>query len=114
MRLIHIVKALRESASPSTLKMVYFALVQSVIGYCITVWGGATKTKFLRVERAQRAILKVMTKKPYRYPTKELYSNCKVLTVRQLFVLKSTLRRHLTLPKSDPTKRINLLPLKQN
>lgn len=110
MRLIHIFKYLRESASPDTLKMVFYALCQSVIGYCITVWGGATKTSLIRVERAQRAVLKVMLRKPYRYPTNQLYSDCKVLTVRQLFVLQSVLRRHASVSPSDPKKRTNIPP----
>ncbi|CAH2238904.1 jg13712 [Pararge aegeria aegeria] len=44
------------------------------------VWGGSNKTSLLRLERAQRAILKVITKKPYRYPTIDLYKDCKVLS----------------------------------
>lgn len=108
MRLIHIFKSLRESANFDTLKMVYYTLCQSIISYCISVWGGAIKTNFLRVERAQRAILKVMTRKPYRYPTTQLYSDCKVLTVRQLFVLQCIFRTHSTTPPSDPKKRRNL------
>lgn len=110
LRLIHVFKSLRESAKPDTLKMVYFALCQSVIGYCIVVWGGATKTCLLRVERAQRAILKVMSKKPYKFPTTDLYSFCKVLTVRQLFVLQSTLKRHSSFPPANPNKRRFLPP----
>ncbi|KAJ8720498.1 hypothetical protein PYW08_005963 [Mythimna loreyi] len=105
LRLIHIFKSLRESAGFDTLKMVYLALCQSIIGYCITAWGGAAKTCFLRAERAQRAILKVMTGKPRRYPTTQLYIDCQVLTVRQLFVLRSVLRVHGCLPPSDPRKR---------
>ena len=72
MRLIHIFKSLRDSANPDTLKMIFLALCQSVIGYCITVWGGAAKINFLRLERAQRAILKVMSRKSFRYPTTQL------------------------------------------
>ena len=109
MRLIHVFKSLRESANRDTLRMVYCALCQSVLGYCITAWGGAAKTKMLTVERAQRAILKVMTRKPYRFPTKELYSNCNVLTVRQLFILRSILRTHAKLPPPNPKKRLQLI-----
>lgn len=110
LRLIHIFKSLRESAGIDILKMVYFTLCQSIIGYCITVWGGAAKTHLLKVERSQRAVLKVMLRKPYRYPTTQLYSDCKVLTVRQLFVLQSVLRIHARLPPSDPSKRTYVPP----
>lgn len=73
--------------------------------YCIPVWGGAAKTKFIVVERAQRAVLKVMLGRPFRSPTTELYAECKVLTVRQLFVLRATLRKLNEIPLPDPTKR---------
>ena len=38
------------------------------------MWGGATKTKFLELERAQRCLIGVMFTKPYRFPTTELNS----------------------------------------
>lgn len=109
LRLIHTFKSLRSAADLDTLRMVYFALCQSILSYCIAVWGGATITNFLRVERAQRAILKIMTRKPFRYPTSQLYLDCRVLTVRQLYVLQSILRRHRSVPRSNPNKRINVL-----
>ncbi|KAJ8709030.1 hypothetical protein PYW07_007766 [Mythimna separata] len=36
--------------------------------------------------------------KPFRYPTSLLYEECQVLTVRQLFVLQTVMRKHLSLP----------------
>jgi hypothetical protein len=97
-KLIYIFKNLRNSADRCTLLTIYFGLCQSVISYCIPVWGGADKTSMLKLERAQRAILKVITCKKRTFPTKELYAECEVLTVRQLAVLRLILRRHQTLP----------------
>jgi hypothetical protein len=91
---IGIFKKLRHSADHSLLVMVYVTLCQSVISYCITVWGCATKTIMLEIERAQRSVLKVMLKKPFRFPTTALYSHANVLTVRQLFLLKLSLTTH--------------------
>lgn len=102
---IHLFKALRHSGDLETLKMVYTALCQSIIGYCILVWGGSGKTKFLELERAQRAVLKVMSQKPFRYPTNQLYTELKLLTVRQLFVLRTTLWKHTQVPPPDSNKR---------
>lgn len=93
-KLIFIFKKLRSVADYSVLKTVYYALCQSIFTYCISIWGGAPKTLFLPLERAQRAVLKVMTLKPFRYPTSQLYIDCAVLTVRQLFVLHTILRVH--------------------
>lgn len=104
-RLIHLFKILQDTTTRDKLKMVYLALCQSIIQYCIPVWGGSAKVRFLELERAQRAVLKVMHKKPIRYPTTQLYADSQVLTVRQLFVLRSILKVHHKVPPPDPKKR---------
>lgn len=93
-KLAYIFKQLRCSTNIEILKMIYYALVQSILTYCIPAWGGATRSVLLPLERAQRCILKVMIYKPIHFPTAELYMMCKVLTVRQLFVLRCILRKH--------------------
>lgn len=111
-KLIYIFKLLRNSADTSIMKMVYFALAQSLISYCITVWGGAPKTTLLPLERAQRAVIKIINKKSFRFPTHRLYAEYRVLTVRQLFVLQAILRCHRTLkydPKHTSSRRKDLV-----
>lgn len=93
-KLIWTFKNLRHVLTKTTLNQVYISLAQSVITYAIPVWGGATKTKFLELERAQRALLKVMYHKPFRYPTSELYLLCDLLTVRKLYILNLVLKTH--------------------
>lgn len=75
-----------------TTKMVYFALCQSIINYCIIAWGGAGKVHMLEVERAQRVILKVGAGLPYQYPTSHLYERWDVLSVRQMFIMTVLLK----------------------
>jgi hypothetical protein len=76
------------------------------IQYCITSWGGALKTNILPLERAQRAILKVANSLPFLNPTQLLYDACKVLTVRQLFILHTVLKQHaIILYNPDTTKK---------
>ena len=81
--------------------MVYYALCQSLIDYCITSWGGAAKTNLIEVERAQRAVLKVGAGLPFLYPTVDLFKHWDVLTVRQTFVLRTVLKEH-SLIQYDP------------
>lgn len=100
-KIMPILRKLRNSADLTTLRMVYFALAQSILNYCIPAWGGACVSHLLKLERAQRAVLKVMTRKPFRYPTTQLYLDCEVLSVRQLYVLQVMLRKHATLPFDD-------------
>lgn len=101
-KLTWIFKMLRHVADKKLLKLVYIALAQSIITYCLTVWGGALKTKFLMVERAQRALLKVMYFKNRRFSTQALYAVADVLTIRKLYILHTVIKRHKTL-KFDPS-----------
>ena len=93
-KLIYVFRKLRSSATQKILKIVYISLVQSILNYCIPAWGGTSKCTMLRLERAQRCILKVMTHKPRRFSTTDLYTVCNVLSVRQLFILQAILRKH--------------------
>lgn len=62
--------------------------LKSVISYCIPVSGGIV----LKLDRAQRAVLKVMISRPFKCRIFQVYQNCKVLIVRQLFPLHTILR----------------------
>jgi hypothetical protein len=97
-KLIYIFKQLRNSADHKTSKSIYFALCQSLLTYCIPAWGGMGKNTLLEVERAQRGILKTAASLPYRHPTLDLYKIWDVLTVRQLFITRTLLRKHNELP----------------
>jgi hypothetical protein len=116
-KLLHIFKNLRDSADSELITNVYLALGQSLITYCIPIWGGAATSHILELERAQRAVIKVMFKKPRRYPTKKLYEDTNLLTVRQLFIYNAILRQHkhfdpLTLPQHKRHIRIPVPTLK--
>lgn len=87
-KIVNVMKQLRDVATVDTLKLIYYALCQSLLMYCVTCWGSAGKTFMLQVERAQRSVLKVMLKKPRMYPTRDLYKEAAVLNVRQLFIFK--------------------------
>jgi hypothetical protein len=93
-KLMYIFKQLRLITNDKTLKNVYISLCQSLISYCVTIWGGAVKNTLIKLERAQRLILKICFLKPMLYPTLKLYSDCEVLTVRQIFVLNTILKQH--------------------
>lgn len=106
-KLTYIFKELRDIAERTTMRMVYEALVQSIISYCITTWGGACKTKMIILERAQRMILKVCLTKPRLFSTSKLYEETQVLTVRQMYIMRTVLLKHSDLPEKRK-KRIAL------
>lgn len=93
-KLIWIFKNLRYVATKELLIKVYTALAQSVMVYCIPIWGGSSKTKLLELERAQRTLLKVIHFKKYRFPTTELYKISDVLTARKLYILNCIVKLH--------------------
>lgn len=96
-KLMWVFKKLRQVANEELLISTYKALAHSVLSYCIPVWGGAAKTHLITLERAQRALLKTILFKPVRFPTFELHMSCKILTVRQTYILRSLLKKHTTL-----------------
>lgn len=109
-------KRLRSSADARVLRIVYTALCESVISYAIAVWGGAAKSHLIKLERAQRSILKATFRKPFRYSTRALYQETRFLSVRQLFILKVAVAFHRvtlnsSIYKKIKTKRIYKIPL---
>lgn len=97
-KLIWTFRSLRQVATKELITQIYVSLGQSIIMYCLPIWGGATKTKFLELERAQRALLKVMFFKPLRFPTESLYLATNLLSVRKLYILQIVLKKHKSLP----------------
>lgn len=93
-KLMHIFKKMRYIGDTKLITQVYLALCQSIIQYCVTSWGGASKTAVLPLERAQRSVLKVAFSLPFLFPTSMLYKTCNVLTVRQIFIVKLILKQH--------------------
>jgi hypothetical protein len=80
------------------LNQIYISLAQSIITYCIPVWGGAAKTEFLNLEKAQRTLLKIMYFKKRRFPTEKLYYISGLLSVRKLYIIMTTLKAHTSIP----------------
>ncbi|KOB75896.1 Uncharacterized protein OBRU01_06467, partial [Operophtera brumata] len=56
-KVIHVMRNLRFVACVDTLRLVYYALCQSLIVYCVTCWGCAGKSFIIQAERAQRSVL---------------------------------------------------------
>uniref|UniRef100_A0A2H1WZJ2 SFRICE_040385 n=1 Tax=Spodoptera frugiperda TaxID=7108 RepID=A0A2H1WZJ2_SPOFR len=103
----HIVPTKLESCKNrprNLLNEIYVALAQSVLLYCIPIWGGAAKTKFIHLERAQRALIKLMYFKNKRFPTSSLYQISDLLSVRKLYILQIVLKKHKTLSYNDKEK----------
>lgn len=112
-KLIYVFKNLRHILEPNLLVQTYKALCQCILTYCICSWGGAYKSNLIALERAQRALLKVMLGLPFRHPTTDVYKSSNVLSVRKLYIYEAIRRYHRisipTLPETD--KRTDRCPL---
>lgn len=109
-KLMWVFKKLRHVANEKVLITTYKALAQSVLSYCIPVWGGAAKTHLITLERAQRALLKIMFFKQIRFSTFDLHNFYKILTTRQIYILSVILLTHRQLTYISP----NLLPRRRS
>lgn len=103
-KLILVFKQLRHIMSFQSQRKIYYALAQSIITYCIPAWGSARKTHLKKLEISQRALLKVMSFKKRRYSTEDLYRDCGVLTVRQLFIKAVLIKQHMMCTKTNSDK----------
>ncbi|XP_063537560.1 uncharacterized protein LOC134746918 [Cydia strobilella] len=78
-----------------------------VLTYCLPVWGGAAKTRFIDVERAQRSLLKIMYFKKMWFSTDKLYqlyltSHCVGDTGKHLIIAHTKLVNLMLSGKVNP------------
>lgn len=126
----HVVKKLRKTiykfvqlrnvASKKLITAVYYALIQSQLIYGIASWGGAFLNTIEKLNVIQRKILKIIHKKPNRFPTVELFKLANVLTINQLFIKEAITTIHnkkRDLPAIEhnyDTRWTDTQPLRQN
>lgn len=77
---------LRNIFNPDSLKLIYFSLVQSTLQYGICSWGGAFQTYLKKLKVTQKAVLKIILKKPRRYPSHQLFEEAKILDIDKLYL----------------------------
>ena len=85
-KLIYKFYELRHVLSLSTLKMVYYALVETVLNYGLVVWGSAGVTILNKLQVAQKYIIKIIQFKNKRFSTELLFKESQLLDIRQLHI----------------------------
>ena len=63
----------------------YYTLVYSRIKYGLVVYGASNSTIINHIQTLQNQLLKVLTKKPYRYSTNALHNELKLIKVVDIF-----------------------------
>jgi hypothetical protein len=74
----------RKILDKQTLRIVYFAMTQSLLQYGITACDGLGIVASNKLITAQKNIIKIILNKPKTYPSENLFKDFKVFNVQQL------------------------------
>lgn len=85
-KMFHKFYQLREFLSIKMLTILYKALVESVLRYCIIIWGGLYENALHSLKVCQNTILKIIFAKDNRYSTEKLFTETKLLNIRGLYI----------------------------
>lgn len=99
-RLIHKFYQLRDILSKQNLYMVYDALAESVLRYCIIIWGGLYENKIKILQTMQNTLLKIIFKKDRLHPSELLYRELNIFNIRMLYTYHAMLWMHKS--QADP------------
>jgi hypothetical protein len=67
-------------------RTVYFAYVQSMLQYGILARGGVSAAALQPLAVTQRSLIKIILNKPIRFPSEQLFSEFRVLDIRQIYI----------------------------
>ncbi|KAB0805361.1 hypothetical protein PPYR_02331 [Photinus pyralis] len=81
---IFALRNLANYVSSTVLRIAYFALCQSHMAYCITIWGHAASAK--RVFGMQRKVIRVVARLFYRTDCKSAFKRLRIMTFYSLYV----------------------------
>lgn len=85
-KLTYLFYQIREFLNKKTITMIYRALVESILNYAITIWGGTYKNAVNHLSTCQNSIIKVIFKKEKLFPTLKLYNETELLNIKYLYI----------------------------
>lgn len=87
-RLIFKFYQLREILDRKNMIMVYDSLAESLMRYCIIIWGGLYNTPLNNLDVIQHTLIKIMFKKERTYSTDLLYCESGLFSIRKLYTFQ--------------------------
>ena len=82
--LFHIFYNIRDYLSHENIKTIYYTLIYSRIKYGIAVYSQAARSKMNKIQTLQNQLMKVLSGKPYRFPTDALHNEFDILKVEDI------------------------------
>ena len=76
---------IRHYISPHIARSIYFACVYSKIKYGIEIYGSASTNRISKLQTLQNKLMKLLTKKEYRYDTNQLHSELNILKIKDIY-----------------------------
>lgn len=95
-KLFYVFKVVRDFLPKHLLRALYFGLAHSLISYGIVVWGGTFKSYLKPLKIVQNGLIKILLKKPYRFPTELLYKEFNVCNIENSFIRESCIMLYKT------------------
>ena len=78
----------RKIVDHQTLEMVYHSLITSHLNYCISIWGGASVSSLLPLDRMQKKAVRIITNGNAKTHTQPLFSNLQILKLNDIHKLE--------------------------
>lgn len=108
----YILSKLRHYVNLHTLKMVYFSLIHPYLSYCISAWGGATKSTLLPLFRLQKKIVRIITFSPFDSHSSPIFHKLKILPLDYLYKYNLGIMFHKIQNNKISIGSHNLIPIK--
>ncbi|KAL1446823.1 hypothetical protein WDU94_012321 [Cyamophila willieti] len=94
--LMYVFSQLRRVCSRPLIRVIYFALVHSLLQYCITSWGGAYQNIITKLKRSQNILLRIILRKPRRlhFRSDRLYDILDIPQLTDIYIYNTSIFAH--------------------
>ena len=79
---------LRNYTNTKTLKLIYYSLAYPFLQYCVSTWGGTSKSLLKPLFTKQNIIARAILYKPYRSPSTPIFHNLRILKLEDIYKLQ--------------------------
>jgi len=76
------------------LTLLYYSFIHSKLCYSIESWRNTSRVHLQRLIQFQKKIVRIINRKPCRFPTKDLFKTLDILTVDELYKYKILVQAH--------------------